>query len=902
MTPPGTRLRALAARLCAPMTMERLVDPAIADLQAEYEEASRAGAAWRRRWIWMRGHIAFLTMIVVHGRAAQEMNGGLTPLRGLSLDVRLALRLLVKHLGLTVVGTIAMAFAIWSGIVAFEFYTQIMRPALPLAGGDRIVGIVMVDTATRGERAPTLHDFVAWRDALTSVPDLAAYRDRNWNVIVGDAAPEPVAVAEITAATFRVVRERPVLGRPLVEADEKPGAPWVVVIGHDVWQSRFASDPNVIGRELRLGNVPHTIVGVMPEGFRFPVAHGFWVPLRLDPVNYPRKQSPGLRVFGRLAPGATLEAAQPELTVVGATAAAAFPDTNQHLEPRIVSYIDSIFGAFSADSTSELFMGNLLSVLLVFLVCGNVALLMFARAATRENEILVRTALGAGRGRIIGQLFVEALVLAAVAALVAVTSAQVAWHSLFTMVTENMFDNRVPFWMHANISPRTLLYAALLTLIAAAIAGLLPGLKVTRGIGTRLRQSSPGGGGLRFGGIWTVLIVMQVAVMAIVPTPVIAIYGGAFNWVRAANAGLVPEQYLAVTMAMDGDKVPGASGSTFPVRFTAATQELERRLEAEPGVTGVTVASVLPLMAHPLRQIEVDEGSAAPANGNAGRRWVPSASVALDFFDVLDAPILSGRAFHSGDLLPGARTVIVNQSFAQVVLGGNNPIGRRFRYSGPAQPGATKSATEPWHQVVGVVRDFGIDPEDDDPRGDSRRARIYHPLVPGGSYPVRMAVHTTGDPLLFASRLRSIASDVEPTLQISEIARFDQVAAAGARTMTLLFWAFLALAFVVVLLSLTGIYSVLSFTASQRTREVGIRVALGGRPRHVVAVLFRGPMTQIVLGILIGLVIADRISEGDMVRVIAVYGCAVVAISALATLGPVRRALRIQPIDALRAE
>jgi ABC-type lipoprotein release transport system permease subunit len=165
-----------------------------------------------------------------------------------------------------------------------------------------------------------------------------------------------------------------------------------------------------------------------------------------------------------------------------------------------------------------------------------------------------------------------------------------------------------------------------------------------------------------------------------------------------------------------------------------------------------------------------------------------------------------------------------------------------------------------------------------------------------------MAVHTTGDPLRFASRLRSIARDVEPTLQISEIARFDQVAAAGARTMTLLFWLFLALAFVVVLLSLTGIYSVLSFTASQRTREVGIRVALGGRPRHVVAVLFRGPMTQIVLGILIGLVIADRISEGDMVRVIAVYGCAVVAISALATLGPVRRALRIQPIDALRAE
>jgi putative ABC transport system permease protein len=896
MKPPGTWLRALAARRLAASTMEYLVDPAIADMQAEYDDASRRGLTWRKRWICLRGHLAFFTMIVAHGRAATKINGGLAPLRGLSLDVRLALRLLVKHIGLTVVGTIAMAFAIWSGIVAFEFYTQIMHPRLPLEGGARIVGIVMIDPAGRGERAPTLHDFVAWRDALKSVPDLAAYRDRNWNVIVGDAAPETVAVAEITAATFHVVRERPVLGRPLVDADETPGAPWVVVIGHDVWQSRFASDPDVIGRELRLGNVPHTIVGVMPKGFRFPLAHGFWVPLRLDPVNYPRQQSPGLRVFGRLAPGATLEAAQPELTVLGATAAAAFPDTHQHLKPRIVPYIDSLFGGFSADSATEVFSGNLLSVLLVFLVCGNVALLMFARAATRGNEILVRMALGAGRGRIMAQLFVEALVLASVAALVAVTSAQVAWRSLFAMVTENMFDNRVPFWMHSSVSPRTLLYAALLTLIAAAIAGFLPALKVTRGIGTRLRQSGPGGGGLRFGGIWTVLIVMQVAVMAIVPTPVIAIYGDVVKWARAANAGLVPEQYLAAAIAMDRDKVPGAAG-TFLGRFTAATQELERRLEAEPGVSGVTVATALPLMGHPSRTIDIDEESDARGERSSSQRYVSSASVALDFFDVLDTPIRSGRGFHSGDLQAGARTVIVNQSFAQVVLGGHNPIGRRLRYRDLTQQNAAP-ANQPWHQVVGVVRDLGIDPEG----GDSRRARIYHPLVPGGNYPVRMAVHTTGDPLLFASRLRSIARDVEPTLQISEIARFDQVAAAGARTMTLLFWLFLALALVVVLLSLTGIYSVLSFTASQRTREVGIRVALGGRPRHVIAVLFRRPMMHIGLGIVIGLIVADRISEGNMVRVIALYGCAVVAISALATLGPVRRALRIEPLDALRAE
>ena len=276
-----------------------------------------------------------------------------------------------------------------------------------------------------------------------------------------------------------------------------------------------------------------------------------------------------------------------------------------------------------------------------------------------------------------------------------------------------------------------------------------------------------------------------------------------------------------------------------------------------------------------------------------------SAWVALDFFDVLDTPILSGRAFHSGDLQPGARTVIVNQSFAQVVLGGNNPIGRRLRYSDLTPQNAAKSANQPWHQVVGVVRDFGIDPE---ARRRPRRARIYHPLVPGGSYPVRMAVHTMGDPLLFAPRLRSIARDVEPTLQSRRSPASIKSLPQLPVPMTLLFWLFLALAFVVVLLSLTGIYSVLSFTASQRTREVGIRVALGGRRRARGRGSVSPPDDAHRPGH------PDRLGHrrppvgGNMVRIIAVYGCVVVAVSALATLGPVRRALRIQPIDALRAD
>ncbi len=910
MRPPGTRLRALAARLFAASMMERLVDPAIADLQAEYEEALRSGPNWRSRWIWFVGHLAFFRMLVVHGcRRTTDLAdrpGNLTrtdsllaPLRGLSLDVRIALRLLVKHIGLTVVGTVAMAFAICVGMLAFEFFIQVVRPTLPLEDGERIVGIVMQDATAGSDTTPSLHDFSAWRDTLESVEDLAAFRTRELNIIVGSDSAEPVTVAEISAAAFRVTHVQPLMGRPIIEADEQPSAPWVVVIGHDVWRARFDSVPDVIGRTLRLGNVHHTVVGVMPEGFRFPVAYSFWVPVRLDVWKYDQRQSPRVRVVGRLAAGATLDSAQSELSVLGATAAAASPDTHARVTPRILPYVHSVFGAFSQPFTLGLTSVNLLAVSLVVLICGNVSLLMFARAATRENEILVRTALGASRGRIMGQLFVEALVLAGVAAVVALTTAQFGWKLVFDVATAQAFEpGEVPFWFNASLSPSTVLYAVLLTLAAAAIAGLLPGLKVTRGIGTRLKQAGPGGVGLRFGGMWTALIVTQVAVMAIVPLFLFIIQGESANTLSWTNTGFPGERYLSATLAMERDRLPGASRDMLTARFIAASQELERRLEAEPDVTGVTLADRLPLMDHSARRIELDEGSAAPLNEYFNYRRVSSARVALDFFDVVEAPTISGRAFHSGDLRPGAPSVIVNQSFARLVLGDSNPIGRRLRYTDEGQAGA-RAAGEPWHQIVGVVADVGIPSQTRDP---AAAARIYHPQPPGGSYPVRIAVHLRGDPLVFASRMRSIATDVDPTLQLHHIVRLDQVAVADLRVYRLLFWMTAILMAVVVLLSLTGIYALFSFIASQRTREMGIRVALGGQPRHVAIAMFRSPMTQIGLGILVGLFLAIGISGGNCVGLVLMYGSVILAISSLATLVPVRRALRIQPTEALRAE
>ncbi|HLL81734.1 MAG TPA: ABC transporter permease, partial [Longimicrobium sp.] len=258
------------------------------------------------------------------------------------LDVKLGARMLVKHPGLTVVGGLAIAVAVAVSTSMFTFLHSSMYPVLPLPEGDRIVALENWDVRAQNEERRSLRDLAVWRAELKSVRDVAAFRDLTRNLIGPGGPPEPVEVAEMTASGFRVARVPPLLGRYLVPADELPDAPAVVVIGHDVWKERFAGDPGVIGRGVRLGHTVHTVVGVMPERFAFPVSHNIWVPLRLDPALFEPGTGPELFIFGRLAPGATRDQAQAELTTIGRRAAAASPATHAQLEPRVLTYTEPI--------------------------------------------------------------------------------------------------------------------------------------------------------------------------------------------------------------------------------------------------------------------------------------------------------------------------------------------------------------------------------------------------------------------------------------------------------------------------------------------------------------------------------------------------------------------------------
>lgn len=425
------------------------------------------------------------------------------------IDVKLGFRMLVKYPGLTLVGVLAMSFGICVAAAGFEFYSQVLHPILPFDEGERVVDVALVDRSSQGEEPRLLHELGEWRTGLSTIEELGAAQLFVPNLAVADGPAEPVRAAAMTASGFRMTRVPPFLGRTLIAADESPSSPEVVVLGHDVWRIRFGADPGVIGATVRVGGVDHTVVGVMPPGFAFPYTQELWIPLRVDPAALAPLEGPAVKVFGRIAPGATLEKARSELSAFVARAGTVRPDAYERLFARVLPYAEAASGITGLMDRLRIASVNVFAGLFLVLMCGNVALLVFARAAAREGEIVVRAALGADRRRIVWQLFTEALVLSSLAGLVGVLA---AGYALDLVVQSWMGDRPLAFWLHRSLSARTVPYAALLALVSAVMVGVVPALKMTSGkLDPRLRRVTAGGGGLRFGGVWTAVIVLQVA-------------------------------------------------------------------------------------------------------------------------------------------------------------------------------------------------------------------------------------------------------------------------------------------------------------------------------------------------------------------------------------------------------
>lgn len=804
-----------------------------------------------------------------------------------ALDFKVGFRMLARYPALTVVGTFAMAVAIALGTIYFEAVNKWQNPRLPIADGDRVVSIRNWDANRVAPEGRSLFDFAIWREQVRTIEHLGAAVVFSRNLGTGDGRVEPVLGAEITANAFALMGTRPLLGRPLTAVDEQPSEPPVVVIGETLWKTRFASDPGVLGRTVKLGTVAATVVGVMPEGFGFPVNQRIWTPLRVDASTIAARTGPAVWIFGRLAAGASLDDAQSELEAIAARVTASTPETHQHLKPRITHYASPLTeGGPELIIRNVLYIANVVFLLLLAIICANVATLVFARSATRGWEITVRNALGASRGRIITQLFVEALILAGVAAVVGLVLAKVALGQGLNLIAGS---DVLPFWIDDSLSWKTVLYTGLLTLFGAAIVGILPALRVTKiNVQEALRNEGAARSGLRFGGFWTTIIVMQVAItVAFIPLAA----GGVFesNRFRQRAEGIGAERYLTARIAMDREDY-GLDSAAFAVRARASIHELERRISAEPGVEHVAFADRLPVMDQFKYQIEVDTMTGAPATG---LRTSTLVNVSDGFFAAFGTSVVAGRDFVPLDFETG-RAMIVNQSFARHVFGDRNPVGQRIRITS----GEVESiAGEDWYEIVGMVADFGWQL----PRPHEQSA-MYLPAQPLLGHAGHIAVHVR-DTEAFATRLRTLAADVDPTIRLTDVQPLTKVGGGEARTNWALTGVAWLISFIVLLLSATGIHALMSFTVTRRTREIGIRAALGAHPQRIVATIFSRALLQIGLGVVAGSALAALAGLGSREVLILLAADGIMLITGLAACAvPLRRALRIDPTEALRAE
>ena len=869
------------------------------DFDAETEEEFRLHTELRARDLERQGYAPAEAIL----RARQEfgnparMKEEVRASRGLRrldairfswLDFKLGFRMLTRYPGLTIVGTLAISVGIAVGTLYFEALNKWQNPQVPFAEGDRVVSIRLWDRAKISTEGRALFDFGIWRDEVRTIENLGAAIPFERTLSANDEREEPVRGADISASAFRLARVTPVLGRTLMDRDELPSEPPVVVISYALWENRFASDPQIVGRSVTLGTTSATIVGVMPEGFGFPVNQRIWAPLRANAATVAPRSGPNVQLFGRLARGAALEEAEADLATISRRIAADNQETHKDLVPRVTSYAKPLVGGGEAlIITRVLYVVNGIFVALLVIICANVATLVFARTATRGWEITMRHALGASRGRIMTQLFVEALVLTGLATLGGLLLARLALGYGMSLIAGG---DALPFWIDADLSLNTVVYAGILTFVGAAIVGLLPAVRVTRGsLHGAMRAESAGRSGLRFGGFWTGVIVFQVA-LTVAFLPLAA--GGAFTSNRFANRaeGIGAEQYLIAGFALDQQDY-GLDSASVATRMRSIYEELEQRIRAEPGVLSVTFADRLPVEDQFKYSIEVDTLAGAPTEG---LRSSTAVNVGAAFFETFGTSVVAGRDFVPGDYDRG-RVLIVNESFASLVFGGRNPIGQRVRI---LDGHGKELPSEDWYEIVGMVKNFGWTLD-----APQEKAAMYYPRLATGVTPVNMAIRAR-DPEALAPRLRVIAAETSPLVMLYDVQPLASAGGSEAR----LNWAMTSVAwlvgFIVLLLSATGIHAMMAFTVARRTREIGIRVALGAGSRRLVSGIFSRAFMQIGLGVLAGAALAALWGIGSTQQVMVLLAAVgvMLTVGLLACAVPLRRALRIEPTEALRAE
>jgi putative ABC transport system permease protein len=797
-------------------------------------------------------------------------------------DLRYGLRMLKKNAGVTLLAVCALALGIGANAAIFSVADPLLLRPEPFPNLGRLVLVFNKVGTITDENSMYPADFEALRTENTSFNELAAYSRRDAN-LTGYGDPDRELAAKVTPSFFHVLGVQPFLGRGLSAESGTPGHDDEAVLSYGLWQSKFAGDPGVIGKQIGINGRAFTIAGVMGRDFNYPVATALWLPIALTAADKTDRDNNYLFVVGLLKPGVSVSGAAAELATLGQRLAQEFPRSNKQLAIRTVP-----FRTYATDEQTHNFMLLLLVAVgfVLLIACANVANLQLARIAGREREIALRRALGAKRWRVVRQLLTESLMLALGGAAVGLLLADWA----VGLIVSNMpaaLSEYVAGWNRIALDWRAVVYATAIAVLAGILAGIAPALGQSQpDLSGALKEGGRGGSGRASHRLRAVLVVGEVAAALVLLVGAGLLVKG-FYALLSANEKFDPQNLLTMKVALPAAKYSDQA------KIAAFYNQALAQMSTVPGVASVSLASYLPYS---------DNQSYHPFTGNGVAFSADVGHIALaesispDYFRTLHLPLLRGREFTEADGPDSLRVAIISHSMANRYWPGQDAIGKRIKQGQP-------DSKEPWLTIVGVAGDATYNPFPVD-------AVVYSPYTQKADMNVAFLLRTKGEPLGLVPAARAKIRSVDPEQPIYEPKTLSRLTSEQLMGIAYIAALMTGLGVIALLLASSGVYGVMAHSVAESTHEIGIRLALGAAPRQVLRwVAARGiRLSAIGLAIGVGAAFAlARLLESLLSGVSASDPLIFVGVPALLALialvacyVPARRAMRVDPIVALR--
>jgi putative ABC transport system permease protein len=801
-------------------------------------------------------------------------------------DLRYGFRSMRKQPGFTAIVILMLGLGIGANTAIFSVVNAVLLRPLAFKDPDRLIRIHETKLPQFPEFAVSPGNFLGWQTQNTVFESLDAVRFSTFN-LTGTNEPERLTGLKVTNGFFATLGVRPQLGRDFLPEEDQPGHNQVALLSYGLWQRRFGGAPEILNQAITLDGQSYTVVGVMPQTFYFvDRTIELWIPMAFTAQQAQNHGGHSLATVGRLKPEVTLDQANAELSAIADRLAAQYPDVNTgwsvKLTPMLEDTVQRIKPALL------ILLGAVTFVLLI--ACANVANLLLARGTGRQKEIAIRTALGAGRGRIVRQLLTESLMLAVAGGIIGVVLAKWGLSILLALVPQDL-----PRLSEVSLDTQVLIFSAAISLLTGLVFGLIPALQVSKpNLNETMKESGRGSTeGRRHQLIRHTLVVAEVA-SALVLLVGAGLMMKSFMRLQNVDPGFNPERALTVSMALPQAKYAKEDQQ---INFY---QQLVERVETLPGVEAVGATSLVPLSGGDLIGGFTLEGQPPQPTGSQSTNYY---SVSSNYFSVMNIPLLRGRVFTERDILKSPLVVVINETMAKRMFPDDDPIGKRLTFDNPQN-------NPTWLEIVGVVGDvkhYALD--------RATPLQTYGPYTQQADTAMTLVVRTTGDPTGLSAAIRREVLNLDkeqPISNISTLEHFVSTSIAQSQFSMLLFGIFAALAMI---LACIGIYGVLNYSVTQRSHEIGIRLALGAQTEDVLRMVIKQGMLLAGIGIICGVVVAmmlaklltgfsELLYDVKATDPLTFAGIAVLllVVAFLACYFPARRATKVDPMLALRNE